>query len=190
MAGNAIQSGGPDVTPFRAIVILLAIAAALPAVADEPATTTVDTLLGFNMVDQYDEERTDLEVRDRVAVLLWADRKGSDQAPRWSRMLERKLAPELDAGTATIRTVANVRGVPGFVKGQVKAKFRENDAPWAYLDWDGLFADAYAPQADHLNIMVFDAGGRLVHRAAVTKLEQGALDDAIEAVRGAMAAGP
>lgn len=171
---------------IRVLLVALVCLSGISAPAAPSATTPADTLIVFTMTDQFDQERTDAEIRGHVALLLWVDRKGSDHVRRWERMLARELRSELAAGEVVMRRVGGVRGVPGFIKGRVKKSFPREAEAWAYLDWEGLFEAAYGPWADHLNLLVFDAGGRLVHRAAVTGLEQGALDEAAAAVRAAI----
>jgi hypothetical protein len=179
----------------HAIVIVAAVVAATVVLAvrpagGEPVATPADTLIAFTCLDQFDREHTDAELRDRVAVLLWADRAGNDHRRRWKRLLARELREDVAAGTVAMRDVAHARGVPGFVKGMVKGSFSEDRREWALLDWEGVFAEAYAPTEDHLNVLVFGAGGALRFHEAVTDLERAALGRMVAAVRAALADGP
>ena len=188
-----IQTGGGIVrhaiVTVAVVVAATVVLAARPA-GGEPVATPADTLIAFTCLDQFDRAHTDAELRDRVAVLLWADRAGNDHRRRWQRLLARELREEIATGTVAMRDVAHARGVPGFVKGMVKGSFSDDRQEWALLDWEGVFADAYAPTEGHLNVLVFAAGGALRLHEAVTDLERAALGRMVAAVRAALADGP
>lgn len=168
-----------------ALVLLVAAGSAL---AMTPAPT--DTLIPFTMPDQFDQSHTDAEVRGQVALVLWVDRKGNDHRQRWARVLERRLRTELAEGTVGMHVVAHLDGVPGFVKDRVKKSYCEDSDTPVFMDWEGEFAAAYRPQDDHLNVLVFDAGSRLVHRSQAQRLDQTVLDAVLDATRAAIDDGP
>ena len=157
---------------MRAFPLLLVIASA----------TDADTLLNFTIVDQFDVEHTDAEFAGQVAILLWADREGSDHAERWKRTLEHKLESRLATNSVVMRTVAHIQGVPGFVKGRVLDSFSDDPEQWALLDWQGEFQAAYDLEEEHCNLLVFGPDGALLYRAAATGLEQTILDGVLAAV--------
>jgi len=170
----------------RAVIVGLLLVSTAAAQAPAPA----DTLVIFTMPDQFDVEHTATDLRGTTALVIWADRKGNDHRRRWVKTIARKLRRELTEGTVILHQVAHVQGVPGFVKGRVLDSFREEADGPVLMDWEGVFDAAYTPTADHVNVLVFDADGRLAHQAAATGLDQGVLDGILNAVRAAVADGP
>ena len=157
---------------MRAFLILLLLASAANA----------DTLFNFTMVDQFDVEHSDTEFAGRVAVLLWADRTGSDHAQRWQRTLEHRLESQLADDSVIMGMAAHVEGVPDFVKGRVLDSFPDDPEQWVLVDWQGEFRAAYDLEDDHCNLLVFGPDGTLLYRAAATGLDQTILDGVLAAV--------
>ena len=62
------------------------------------------------------------------------------------------------------------KGVPFFLKGMVRGKFPQEPGEWVLLDWKGRFAKAYEWVEGESNILVFDAGGALVHQTHGTEV--------------------
>lgn len=176
--------------PMRRLSFLLLLTlATAPSLAEETDNAPADTLVAFSLPDQFDATHTDQELRGRVTLVMWADRKGNDHRSRWTRVLARELDDEITTGQVRLLLVAHLDGVPGFIKGRVMKRFKREDEP-ALLDWEGLFAATYVPEPDHLNLLVFDADGRLVHEAAAARLDQDLLDEVLAAVAAAIADGP
>jgi predicted transcriptional regulator len=155
--------------------------------AGETVGATADRLIEFTILDQFDAEHTEADFAGKVMVVFWGDREGNEPIERWDRTLRRKLKRELAAGTVDLRTVAHTQGAPGFIKGMIKSSFSDDPEAWALMDWDGVFAAAYAPVEKQCNILVFGRQGALLTQVATTKLEQAVLDEVLAAVRQGLA---
>jgi hypothetical protein len=75
----------------------------------------------------------------------------------------------------TVLNVADVRGVPFFLKGMVRGKFPKEPGKWMLLDWKGKFAKAYHCVKDSCNILLFDDDGNLVREFVVAELNEAAM---------------
>lgn len=115
----------------------------------------------FELRDQFGQLHTYSFPRDRISVLAFADRKGSDQLEAWIRPLYEKYGEAVD-----IRGVARLRGVPSFAQGLVRRLFRRH-MPWPVLmDWTGNVSEDYAFEARRANLVIVDRDGRIAHRVA------------------------
>ena len=68
--------------------------------------------------------------------------------------------------------VADLRGVPNFLKGFAKGKFPRDEDKSVLMDWKGIFAEAYQFKPKMSNILVFDHSGDLVHKTSVQAVDQ------------------
>ncbi len=179
---------------LAALVTLAAIVAfALPAAAyddgeddgltagDQPRELA-DRLIDFEIKDQHDRTHTHAELAGRVAVLMWIDRKAGDWRDQWHAALKTALQPQLDAGQADVRIVAHVKGAPFFIKGSIKGAFRDDVSDWVLMDWKGRFDEAYAPTADHVNVMLFAADGALAGTWTGQELDAAVIGEVTAAV--------
>ena len=80
-------------------------------------------------------------------------------------------------------SVAKVTGVPFFLKGTVRGKFPKDEDGWLLLDWKGQFHKSYGLAPETCNALVFDATGRLVHRASGQEPGAGAVDAVVQSLR-------
>lgn len=169
------------------LILALLVAGSVTVVADPlPTVAFTDTLIAFTILDQFDEPHTEAALAGRVAVLLWADRKGSDHLQRWHKVIERKLRDEIEAGQVEVRMLGHTEGAPGFIRGMIKGRFPEDPQEWALMDWDGVFNAHYAPTADHVCPLVFGPDGRLLYQGATTRLNQADLDAVLAAVESGL----
>ena len=156
--------------------------------------TTVNPreLIDFEIEDQFDHPRTAAEFAGHPVVLFGSDRKGSRYSGAWVEAVRAALAISGDTEAVRLAEVADLRGVPFFVKGWVKKKFPRELADWVLLDWRGKLARAYQFRRDSCSILVFDRDGRLTYRTAVTELESEVLTELLANVAelSSGAAGP
>jgi hypothetical protein len=122
-------------------------------------------LIEFEIEDQFKEKHTREELLGTTAVLVWADRDGSDFLDAWNAALDIAL----EGRDVQRRALAHVKGVPGWIpglKGKIRGRFSEDPAEWALLDWKGRFAEAYARTENTVNVFVFSPEGCLLGRVA------------------------
>ncbi len=144
--------------------------AAVPLDGAEPAT-----LIPFELEDQFDRAHSDRDLRDRVVVVFGSDRKGSRYNDRWVKPVQDLIGRGDRGGKILIVEIADLRGVPFFVRGGVKKKFPRGSENAVLMDWKGRFAKSYGFAAGVCNILVFDRRGNLVHRIAVEEQDPGTL---------------
>jgi len=130
------------------------------------------TLIRFTMEDQFGNEYTEQSWSDSTLVFFCSDRGGSKYNEVWAKALWDSLHSSGRAKSVRFIGLSDVSGVPFFLKGFVRGKFPEDTGKWVLMDWDGVFADAYHFREDACNILIFDSGGRLIHKSWVRKMEK------------------
>jgi hypothetical protein len=143
---------------MRFLFVLLLL---LPAIASADCIELIE----FEIEDQFKEKHTREELLGTTAVLVWADRDGSDYLDAWNAALDTAL----EGRDVQRRALAHVKGVPGWIpglKGKIRGRFSEDPAEWALLDWKGRFAKAYSRTENTVNVFVFSPEGCLLGRVA------------------------
>jgi len=165
--------------------IAIALLAGLPpgAPAAAPAEAAAPPL-AFNLKDQFDREYSQASCAGKVAILVVADREGSQFSGRWSTAVGQGLE-SAGAPATTWVPVATLPALPGFMHGFVKGKFPQDKAQWTLMDWGGSLAKAYhlAPKCCH--ILVFGPDGRLRHHASGREVDSSAVAAAVAAISAA-----
>ncbi|MFC1475449.1 hypothetical protein ACFLQW_00420 [Candidatus Zixiibacteriota bacterium] len=159
----------------------------IPAVGNAAERDT--TLIDFKLKDQFDNEYRDDDWQGRIIVLFGYDRKGNEYQDQWLAALRDSLPPSGDSTAISFIRLANVRGVPFFLKGMLKGKFPQEPDQWVLLDWKGRFDKAYEFEDDACNILVFDRQGALVYRTPVTELNIGTLKQITTYIRSLLPPG-
>ncbi len=144
----------------RAGALTLALGAALGAGAQVP------TLPEFEIRDQFERLHTDRDLAGRVVVVVASGRKGREANSAWGAALRSELAGLIADQRLVVLPVADVRGVPGFLKGRVRGGFSEAPERWVLLDWDGVFGEAFQLDGDVTSVLVFASDGALLARTA------------------------
>jgi hypothetical protein len=112
----------------------------LAALLSMPQDTS---LIPFRLVDHRGDTHTEAELKNRVVLILEADRGGSRFVAPWSSGIRQALG-DAPSDTAFQRLrVADVRGVPSLLRPFIAGFFGGAGAAPTLLDWDGLFARAY-----------------------------------------------
>ena len=153
------------------VVLLVTVCSASLCVAQE------SDLIPFRIQDQFDREHTAADLEHRVFVLVGSDKRGSRYQGAWVDRLRAAFADD----EIPVVEVADLRGVPFFIRGSVKKKFPQEKRSWVLLDWKGELAKAYRFKPDKCSILVFDEGGRLVYQNAAEGLQTGMLDEIVDA---------
>jgi hypothetical protein len=128
-------------------------------------------LIRFQIKDQFDRVHSEEALKSRVVLVLCGDREGSRYQGLWGDRIRDSLRVRDRLSSVLLLDVADLRGVPFFIKGSVKRKFPREKAAWVLLDWKGRFAQAYSFQADSLNLALFDQTGTLVYQVGVQELD-------------------
>jgi len=135
------------------------------------------TLLEFELEDQFGETHTTADVRGNALLVVGSDKHGSRYQRYWIDRLRAALG-DRDAGEVIeIVELADLRGVPFFVKGSVRKKFPKDRRSWVLMDWKGEFAKAYRFEKRRCNILLFDGSGKLVLHVGVQGADAEMLDE-------------
>lgn len=158
-----------------------------PPVQPQPAPE-LPLLFDFEMEDQFGAVHRRADYEGRVVVFLGSGKKGSEWNEVWGEAIRDSLEAWGLDGQVDRVGVADVRGVPGFIKGMVKRKFPKEPEKWALVDWDGEFAERYGWTKDEANILVFGADGRLAAQAHSLEPPQAEIRRILAAIEAAVAA--
>src|SRR6476469_5245937 len=101
------------------------------------------TLIPFKLDDQFGRTHTEAECAGRVTVLFGSDRGGSRYTTQWLTGVRDAMQGAVNADQVRTFGVANVRGVPPFLRRVVTAVLPKAKEAEVLLDWEGRFATAY-----------------------------------------------
>lgn len=141
------------------------------------------TLIDFEIKDQFGRVHSHQDYINRVVVVIGSDKDGSQFNGIWDEAIHDSLENHPEYGRIAFLALADVRGVPFFIKGIVKGKFPKERDKWVLLDWKGRFTKAYRFDPGSTNILVFAPGGRLMHRVHGRGLEVDVLRGIVTTVR-------
>lgn len=140
-------------------------------------------LVPFALEDQFGQQWSEADFAGRVAVVMVADREGSEFSDAWAEALSEVFEGEIALQQVVLAGVAHLRGVPFFIKGMVRGSFSKSPEEWVLLDWGGHWAEHYPFATEHMNLMVFAPDGRQVFDATSRDVDQVLLDRMVETVR-------
>ncbi|MFM1768201.1 MAG: hypothetical protein RJA22_730 [Verrucomicrobiota bacterium] len=143
-----------------------------------PVTRAPDRLA---LADQYEQPQQLGFPHTNVVVLFLADRKGSDEIDGWVTALK-----ERHGGRVEIRGLADVRGVPGLLRGRVRKKFQEQRKYPVMMDWSGEASAQLGLRPGVANVLVLARDGRIEGRFTGAVRPE-ILREAITAVDAALA---
>ncbi len=124
------------------------------------ATARVDVrAAGFELQDQHGRTHQVGFPKERVTVLTFADRAGSDQLEPWVRPLYERYRDAID-----IHGVAKVAGVPSPLRPMLRALFRQSLAYPVMMDWTGEVSTSYRYEARVANLVVVSPAGTVAYR--------------------------
>jgi hypothetical protein len=120
--------------------------------------------------DQFEKEFRLSAARGEMLLLVCGDKNGSNFTGNWSNAVRSRFESN---GSMPLRIVpiANLSGVPSFLRGLVKKRFVGNDpaAPpklAILLDWEGDLERLYGFTEDLANVYLIDQSGNLQFVAA------------------------
>ena len=133
-------------------------------------------LIDFKVEDQFKKIHTRDEVRGKLFIIVGADRKGSEFTGAWSNAIMSGIR-RLGVQDQVVEVgLADLRGLPFFLKGMIRGKFAEKSKGWSIMDWKGVFPKAYGFENDKANILVFGPDGALLHRTSGQEVVPGEID--------------
>lgn len=137
-------------------------------------------LIDFELTDQFEQIHRDDDWRGDALLLIGSDRNGSQFSAAWERAVRENATGLADMGSLRIVHVADVSGVPFFLKSVVRRKFPGDAGNPIILDWKGVFAAAYGFEKDKANMLVFDRHAGLRHQVAAAEIDSKKLGELID----------
>jgi hypothetical protein len=163
----------------RSGALLVLLLAATSAFAEENKQRR---LIEFEIIDQFDDFHSHEDYVDKTLVVVGGNKGSADYNEPWAVIIQDSLEASGHDDVAFLG-LADLRGVPWFMKGFVRGKFPEREDRWALMDWKGEFAKAYCFEKNMANIVVFAPDGSLVHHAWAREIETAKLDLILRAIR-------
>jgi len=153
---------------FRLKYFVVLIALFLPAGITQAQDST---LIRFELKDQFNNVHTEKGFQNKLTILVGSDHDGSKYNSVWGKAIHDSLREKAAQNLVEFLPVADLRGVPFFLKGFVKGKFPKEPARWILMDWKGQFSQAYQFVPAECNIIIFDTDGQIVHQTSVQEID-------------------
>jgi hypothetical protein len=109
--------------------------------------------------DQFEQPHTLEFPARKVTILTIADRKGSEQVDEWIAVLKPKYADR-----ASIQGIAQVAGVPSFLRPRIRKRFQENQTYPVMLDWTGDICARLDFKPGVANVLIIARDGAVLGR--------------------------
>ncbi len=141
------------------------VASAEPAVSDGPEGRP-QRLVPFEIEDQFGKQHTYRDFVGQPLLIIAADGGASGHVAGWSGALTEMIERLGGRDQLAMVGLADLRAVPAAFRGNVERSFSRDPAAWTLLDWKGAFANSYAFEKNHCNLLLFGPDGTLLMKAA------------------------
>ena len=128
----------------------------------------------FSIEDQYEKTWKTSNYSGKPALYVVCDRDAYDYVENWTK----KLVPKYKENIHFV-PVADVTSVPGFLKGYIRGRFKDEFKYPVLMDWEGILVKGLNMKAGHPTLVLTDGSGIVKYRAwgkgsddEVTKLEK------------------
>jgi hypothetical protein len=149
--------------------------------AVEPNLNPVRAPANIELRDQHDSPQRLTFPATNLVVLAIADKTGAEQVDAWIAAIKPRYA-----GRVEIWGLADVRGVPSFLRSKVRKKFQQSRQYPVMMDWSGEVCAKFNIQPEVANLFLIARDGRIIGRwtgsatrAAVAEFSAG-LDRALD----------
>jgi hypothetical protein len=146
----------PRLAALSVTLLLLTAAAPLRAGGGAP-----ERAMDFELRDQFGEALAYRFPKERVSVLVFGDRKGSEQVEGWVRPVYDRYTDRID-----LHGVAVLTEVPSLFHGYARRQFRKKVRYPVLLDFKGDVSKGYGYSGGKANVLVIARDGHIAHRAA------------------------
>lgn len=144
---------------YRSKIILASFIALLFLSANLNITFADNKAKEFSLKDQFGKVHDYKFPREKISILAFADKDGSEQLEAWIRPLYEKYGDKID-----IHGVAELSAVPSIARGIVRVMIKKKSKHSVMLDWKGEVSKNYSYEKDKANIVLIDAKGNIVAR--------------------------
>jgi hypothetical protein len=121
------------------------------------AASGVERAAEFTLGDQFGEVWSHTYPRDRIGVIVFADREGSEQMSEWIELLRERYA-----GKVEVLGVAVLGDVPRTLRGLVRREFRKRYRTPVLLDWGGEVAGQFGYVDGRPAVCLVDRRGKML----------------------------
>ena len=111
----------------------------------------------FSLKDQFGKVYDYKFPREKVSILAFGDKDGSEQLEPWIRQIYEKYTDKID-----IQGVAELSAVPAIARGIVRAMIKKKSKQPVMLDWQGKVSKDFKYQKKLANIYLIDKTGNII----------------------------
>lgn len=140
-------------------------------------------LFAFELRDQFKLEYSENSWPDSVLIFLGSNKAGNVYNHIWAKAIEDSTSVIFPESAIKQIGVANLRGLPFFMKGFIRGKFPKDKNVRILMDWSGKFSKKYHFVSGQCNILVFDRKKNLVYQSVVTDLEDAKLNGILSVLK-------
>jgi AhpC/TSA family len=138
---------------FKAIILSFAVMCLLLS----NQVFAADKAKDFALKDQFGNTLEYKFPREKVTILAFGDKDGSDQLEAWIRPLYDKYTDKVD-----IMGVAELSAVPAIARGIVRAMIKKKSKKAVMLDWEGKVSKDFKYEKKQANIILIDKNGNII----------------------------
>ena len=142
-----------------------------------------ERLIDFELKDQFDDTYRRADFLGKPLVIIGSARKGREFNPLWAQAFHDSLQPLGLVDSLHFFSVADLRGVPFFMRGMIKSFFPDDRRVRIAMDWKGTLAEGLRFNKETSNILIFDENGLLQHREVVKEVNSVQLDSLLTTLK-------
>jgi hypothetical protein len=124
-------------------------------------TPTTTRFPGFTLEDQYERRWRHNDFKTALVVYVISDRSGYSYSTNWTQPLVTEFGSRV-----RFVPIADVRGVPGFLKSYIRKRFKEEFKYPVLLDWEGVVTTRIDIRSGYPNLAIVDDKGMIQHLTA------------------------
>ena len=113
---------------------------------------------GFSLEDQYERRWKHNDFQSPLVVYVISDRSGYSYSSNWTTPLVAEYRNRI-----RFVPIADVRGVPGFLKGYIRKRFKDEFKYPILMDWEGIITTGIKFTPGYPNLVIVDANRTIRH---------------------------
>ncbi len=113
----------------------------------------------FTIEDQFEREWNAGHFKGETTVFVLSDRSGYEYSDNWTKV----LVPRFKSAQVRFVPVADLRTVPGFLKGFIRGQFKDKFTYSVLMDWDGVLITNFNMTEGYPNFVVVNRKGVVEH---------------------------
>lgn len=120
---------------------------------------TLEKAAEFSLKDQFGTVYDYKFPRQKISILAFGDKDGSEQLEAWIKPLVDKYDTKID-----IQGVAELSAVPSIARGIVRSMIKKKSKYPVMLDWKGSVSKSYNYEKKKANIILIDENGSIISK--------------------------